>query len=329
MYKKNARLSITQLVSIFLVLVVVIFGLFAIFNPAWFDWVRNLPSYSYNDTDRIINETEFSDQELFGFCTGSLKTGYIRDKNQIYIFVDENRVLNSELTLKGSVENGEIVLKKSFVFDFLKEDLKVAKIENRKISIYPEVLDLDNEFHQNLRFLENKPKQVTDFLKYTVKLDGSYTEFNNQICRVSESESESKIKPAWPGDEVITILNLKLSVKGKELKIGVLEDYFNIDESKIRFFYLIDKKNYIEVLGDKGWLGKSDDVNHLFKIYLDGSIWYDPGKIRKYDVEIGEMILGKPNSYILEGFTESNLRLDNSKDSKWNYDKLKNFLEKI
>jgi len=315
--KKKAEASITfnELIALILVAVVIFIVLFAIFSPGIWDWVRSLPDYKYNDTDREIKYIP-TDAELKGVCPGASKVGFVGKfsgdtgfrEQYVNLFIG-NELKQTKLYWRGSETKGEIWLyekDKYTGWDWLKSDLLVASVNEKGIiKVEPGLLDLDSEIYQKTRFEKQVPELY--LLPY---LENAYLAFNNQICRIAEP---AKLKPAWPESigKKLNLISPKIRIEKKKYKID-LSPY--LTPQAINFLYLEDKGSYIEIKGDISW---GVDYRELGRIYPDGSVWLslkDLSLKRKNSelviVKFSEEFFGRENLNY-EPFYETNLKLEN------------------
>lgn len=358
---KKGRLSIKQLISLILVLIVIVVVLLAIFNPSLFDWVRQLPDYSYNDTDRPIDLKDLTAAETEGICPGASRVGFVGElsskffSEQYLVFFDEKGDgVRTKFYWRRGENNGKIWLlqgDRDSIFEWLTADRLVAEVVDNKIKVKEEWFDLDSEIHQKARFSEKSSEFLNNNLKFLIKLDGSYPAFNNKICKISEDISEEDFKPAWPesiGEEIIE-LDPKLSVGKKIIIINGLLDFIYTYSTEIKYLYLINKEDYIQVNGYReGWCGDycKEDKEDILRIYPEDSIWFTNkykggtihGGTNVYDmIDLSDRrklqepnLLSRENPYIFRSdagdyMSETNIKLL----EKWNYTKIKEFVDNI
>jgi hypothetical protein len=310
---KKAELSITQLISLILVIVVVVVVIMSILNPHIWDWARNLPDYTYNDTDKVIEYVELTKTEVDGICPGASRvgtigrlTGAVGFREQYINFLIGNELWETELYWRGTETDAEIWLLKEDKYtgwDWFERDLLVANVEKGIIKVEPSLLDLDSEIYQRTRF----EKEVLE-LTILPLLEDAYLAFNNQICRVGEP---AKLKPAWPENigKELNLIRPKISREGKKYKID-LSPY--LIPQAINFLYLVDGGSFIEIKGDI--IGFN--YKELGRIYPDGSVWIDNermnikrGDSKLVKINFGEEFFGQSNLRY-HPFYETNLRVE-------------------
>jgi len=324
---KKADVTITQLISLLLVVLVIAVVLVSIFKPQLWDWVRALPDYKYNDTDREIQYSELTDAELAGICPDASKIGFVGPlrgdlgfREQYINFIIGNQPRRTKLYWKGSETDAKIWLyqkDKYTGWDWFKKDLLVATVNKRVIKVEPILLDLESEIYQRTRF-KGKILELS-LLPY---LENAYLAFNNQICRVGEP---AKPKPAWPENVggKLEYIDPSLAVNSGELDFIGIYPYINLKNSDVKFLYLKNKKDFIQVNGYReGWWGVdglAPDREDLLEIYPDGSIWFIEGNALHYGISISNTkkeVLSRKNPFLFIDAAnkwyglETNLRID-------------------
>ncbi|MEK6935848.1 MAG: hypothetical protein AABW67_03605 [Nanoarchaeota archaeon] len=160
---KKAELSITQLVSLILVLVVIVVVIITILNPRIWDWARNLPDYKYDDSDKVIDTSGSSkDNIVQGSCP--VVVGKINSTTR-YNWIYLNNIKTDLLWKEERIELDEII------------NEKIASIEKGIIKIDPKW------FVPETRKKHPKLPSIDDLRL----LDGAYKMLNlNDLCRVNE-----------------------------------------------------------------------------------------------------------------------------------------------
>ena len=349
MINKKAEISVPQLIALILVVLVVVVVLISIFSPRLWDFVRALPDYKYNDTDREIEYNKLTDAELAGICPDASKVGTVGPlvgsigfrEQYINFFVKnelgETELKQTKLYWRGSETNAKIWLYKKDKYtgwDWFEKDLLVATVNERVIKVEPILLDLDSEIYQRTRF-GGKILELY-LLPY---LENSYLAFNNQICRVAEP---AKPKPTWPesvgGKLIIIEPNLYVDPETGDLASPGLYPYFDFDSTpELEFLYLVNKEDYISVCGSRrGFLAR--DGCDVLRIYSDGSIWLIRLIGRDYGTDVNVInyqdFMTRINPFIFRddayGYhdNETNLRVDYNKIRQFVKDNIgKNFIE--
>ncbi len=356
MKRKAESLALNKLIIIILVILVILAVLMFIFRAEVLEWFRNLPGYTYNETDKEIEASELSDAQVAGMCPENYRgIGFIgglegtmgfREK-YVHFLIKDNKYLKTKLYWRGTNQEAKIwLLKKDkvFGFDWLEGDLEVAKVEKGLILVNEQFLDLDSEIHQRTRFDKEKSVELRQFLEFVRILHNSYTVGNNKICKIAD---DPEYKSAWPesvGGEIIDLRPTLENKKGK-LRIGELENFIYDYSTNVEFLYLVKKNDYIEVSGYRsGWCGDycAQDKYDLFRIYPDDSVWYFGdyrgdtihGGVNVYDkIDIQDrrqvkepLFMNRDNPYLFRDLAygrhkqETNLRV--------NYEAIKKELEK-
>jgi hypothetical protein len=177
---KKAELPIGQLISLILVILVIVVVLVSVLNPSIWDWVRSLPDYKYNDTDKELPKENII-QSSCPNIVGKIKVenGY----NYIYL----NNQKTDLLWKEDRIELDEVVNEKIASIgenDIIKVDPKWFVYETRKK--HPKLPDI-----WDLRLL-----------------DGAYKMFNmNDLCRLNEVKKteilEDSSQKAWTIEKII------------------------------------------------------------------------------------------------------------------------------
>ena len=326
MRDKKARLSIYALVVIIIALIVISLVSYFIFTPFAWNWMKGLPGYTINDSDREIPLPETFDDKIFGVCPEGRDIGRIENK-QIYLILDvtgEKKVYYTDLYWDGDADEAKIKLTIEGLFN----DLVVGGIKQGEdlIEIYDSVLDLESEFNQEIRFDKSHIE-----LKYLNILDNSYLlPGSNLICRILD---ETEFKPAWPESEKIEMIDLE-EIKFKEDGGKIKVDFSpHIEEGGFKYFYLVDEGDYIEIKGAIGGAQFWKDRGNLLKIYPDNSVWiFEDHLIRRM---VG-WIKGKPGASISYNQMKKRINPYYSINSygeetnlQVNYNKLKAQIEKL
>lgn len=321
MINKKAEISVPQLIALILVVLVVVVVLISIFSPRLWDFVRALPDYKYNDTDRVIEYNPLTDLNVEGVCPDASKIGFVGElrgdigfrEQYINFFIDDKTALTSKFYWKGGERDGKIwwfQKDKYAEWDWFKSDLLVASVnEEGVIKVEPNFLDLNSEIYQKTRF----EIQVLEF-SFLPRLENAYLAFNNQICRIAEL---AEFKPAWPESQgkKLNLIKPKISIE----KNTFFADQYKIDLSPYLipkapiFLYVVDRGSFIEIKGDVTGI----DYVELGRIYPDGSVWIDQErmKIKRSGSELvkinfKEEFFGRYN-FDYKPFYETNLRLEN------------------
>lgn len=149
--KKAAEsLAVNKLIVLILALIAVIVVIIFIFKPSIWEFVKNLPGYTYNDSDTLI--TNFTADELAGLGCSKLvgqigqASGLFGSKALRFIYIGD-----LQTSLYYNEKTKEIILR------YYASDVKVGVFKDDKIEIYDNFLNEDS----------------VEFIKYTEDIRGS------------------------------------------------------------------------------------------------------------------------------------------------------------
>ncbi len=266
---------ITIIIVVFVIAAVAMF----LFRTDINSYIRNLPGYSVPDEDEEIDMSDLSDEEIKDLCPeiiGKINVpegGVAGIGAKQYIFIDDKK---TDLYWSGDKKEGFI--------KFEEGDVKLAEIKKGIIFLNSGFFNSDSEFdfdsedYQKVRFILKM--DILDF----VKLNNSYYAGNNLLCKTEKDEI--KINYGFP-EELINLSKELLKLEKVERGFFGMDKGLKIDfapyiilpvKSKVKFLYVLDGKDYLEIKGAvEGFFGV--DVSGLGRIYYDGSVWLDDKKL--------------------------------------------------
>jgi len=140
---KKAKLSLDMIIIIILAILIIFFIVFLIFGNNISDWFRNLPGYSYDDEDRIVENLPGD----VGMIIKYYKVAVVQEGKNIMLCSDGDcsKLKDSNLyfgTFSGE-EDGDIYVKQEgwFGWDKLNPDDYVGNIYKKVVYIHDEVLE--------------------------------------------------------------------------------------------------------------------------------------------------------------------------------------------
>ena len=320
MKDKKARLSINAIIiMILVVLVIAVVGLF-VFNDNIWNWMKNLPGYNYDDSDKLIDSSSLGkDVAVVGSCPDETRIGKVAG-GRVYLMLENNEGEERDFDLfkfKGSNNQAfQIEIDGVGVVAELKQGENLIKVK-------PEYLDQGSDAYEKIRFKVYESKTSIKALENVNKLDNSYLlDKANLLCRVSTIE-ESETKLAWPatttyGLELVHLKTEDLKLEKKEGKI-LWKKFINhkIDfypyvkmggKGKFRYLYLVNWNDHIEIRGE---VDNGIDWVKMGRIYPDGSVWLDEDRFSDSKTIL---FLGKDfqirSNFAHKPYGESNLRVD-------------------
>lgn len=311
---KKALSPIEVSIGLLLMLAIVFAVGYFLFNANLPDIFKNIiPEFSSDEEHELIDYSDLTDEEVKDICPNIVGKIKFSD-GKYFIYIDNER---TNLIWKG--DDKEAFIK-------VLGGKKIADIEEGVINLDSEFfndnneLNLDSDLYQNIRFKIEMDKQ--NF----VKLNNAFYGGMNLLCK--ENIENVEIDYGFPKESIfleMESLNLQ-KVKNNGLKIN-FEPYITLpEESKIKFFYVLNKKNYMEIKGAvEGFFAV--DISGLGKIYPDGSVWIDHDNLIK---ERANLLEAPTETAVINNiyekirkdyspFVETNLRV--------NYTEIKNFFE--
>ncbi len=305
---------ITIIIAVFVIAVVAMF----LFKVDINSYLRNLPGYSVPENDTEIDVSKLSDEEIKDLCPVMIgkinipEGGVSGVGSKQYIFMDNEK---TNLYWSGDRKEGFVKL--------LEKDIKVAEVKGGVISLNSgffnsdSEFDLDSEDYQKIRF--DLGGDISDF----IKLNNSFYAGNNLLCK--NEEEEIKIDYGFPENPIILkteLLRLEKVKRGffgidKGLKIDFAPYIILLVKSKVKFLYVLDGKEYLEIKGAvEGVL--AIDIQWLGRIYPDGSVWLDDEQLTAERMSTFEeptttAIINDVSEKFRRGYEpyyESNLRVD-------------------
>ena len=187
MNKKGASLTIKQIIFFIIGLIVLAAILMVIFKPSLWEWVRNLPSYEYDDTDKEINYSEMSPDQLLKLgCTE--RVARIGGKDVKTPFNDMRELFMYEGLEKKKIEGVFVD-----VDDRYNYYIKIIKGKNIVIGeVKNEIVEIDKRMIENYYSDETTDKRLREviLLEDLKKLDGSHLLGTRLLCK-TEEEIES------------------------------------------------------------------------------------------------------------------------------------------
>lgn len=186
---KKAAVIRTKVVVIILAILVLSMILFLIFKMNILEWLRNLPEYQYmNDTEIDYTQLPPNKLALFG-CTEKIaifgtkdvssKLLWIRDRREIYMYIDDKPTKKIELY-------ADIINKNYYKIMFIKGlDLWIGEVKNNNLVIRPGILEnyntLDETFKEKI------------FLSDLKKLNGAHLLGPRLLCKTPEEIAGTEI----------------------------------------------------------------------------------------------------------------------------------------
>lgn len=300
---------ITIIIAVFVIAAVAMF----LFRVDINSYLRNLPEYSVPKNDTEIDVSNLSDEEIKDLCPVMIgrinipEGGIAGIGSKQYIFINNQR---TNLYWGGNKREGVIKISE--------KGIKVAEIKGGIVSLNSYFFNSDKNFvaysksYQRIRFDLNIG--IEDF----VKIHNSFYAGNNLLCK--SEEEEIKVDHGLLGEPVLLeteLLKLEKVERGifgidKGLKINFTNYIILPKDSSFEFVYVQDRGKYLEI---KGAVGFGFDAGGLGRIYPDGSIWINKGKLIKGAIvkNVSTMF-----SEFYKPYYESNLRV--------NYEEIKELL---
>ena len=184
MINKNKRgqgLPVNKLVITIIIILAVATLLMFFFKSNLLKYLRNLPGYDVPQEDEDINFTELKDEEKADLCplfigrtdTRVDKVLFFNLKDDYISFCKEPGItcgvlVSSKLKWNGNNADANIEVDLSY-------DRDIGSVNNRKITIFPEILRKEGRLYEWVK--DDLPES-----KYLESLNGAY-KLGNWICR--------------------------------------------------------------------------------------------------------------------------------------------------
>jgi hypothetical protein len=138
MSDKKGEIAVEKVVTLIIVLLVIVVAIFIIFKPDILNWMRNLPEYTYNDSDREIvlspdQLAQIGCEKLIGRIESATEVGLFSQKNFISIGGKKTDLYIDKISLRLS-----------------HKDELVASIRNNVVHVYPAFLDKYSQVYKDL-----------------------------------------------------------------------------------------------------------------------------------------------------------------------------------
>lgn len=233
--KKNKK-GMTQEAIVGTIIIVLVLALILsfLFRASILNWIYNLPSYDTPKEDEEIDLTNVEDQSSEGICP--FMVARIINGEEISFCKDFEKScvekISSKLLWKEKKDGVKIEVDQIF-------NNVIGDIQNKKIIIYPEILNEDGSLYREVK------NDLPDY-KYLINLNGAYYLKGNFICRdeiVSEERGDFSCDVGK-----IDLKTNKIFIENKETNL-----LWNSDAERISF-----KQNGENYIGD---ILKSDAIN--------------------------------------------------------------------
>ena len=307
---KQAEISSSTLIKTIIVIIVVAFVAMFFFRADINSWLRNLPGYTYNENDTLIDDLG-GDEGSVGTCSSgkligeiNVREGGVGSREQ-YIYMNDEK---TNLYWDGDKNEAEIYLLKKdniFGYDWFTSDIHIASVRGGEIKIDEKYYFVDSEDFHKIRFLfgyyeKDSFIEADNGIKYAIpnpifKLDGARYYSGNLLCLDKKEDftwrfSTSNYKEFSSKEKLYLNLDGKL-VFDKEHHQIYLIPYIQSNSEKISFLYLEKEQGYFKILGSR----VGGDIN-VGRIYPDGSVWIyrDSWNINQED---SNLLFPKPYEY--------------------------------
>ncbi|MDP2925539.1 MAG: hypothetical protein Q8N99_04150 [Nanoarchaeota archaeon] len=158
--KKKASLTLEQVIIIVFVILVILLIVYLLYTQKLWDFIKNLPGYSYNRKDRVVDSLP-KDQEIF---MKYYKVAIVPDGRYIHFCIngDCRNAEKSNLYFSGESESyGGIYVDLDW-----SRDNNIGRIENNRITIESPVLEETGNIYFKIK--ESLPENI-----YLLNLDNS------------------------------------------------------------------------------------------------------------------------------------------------------------
>lgn len=252
MSNKKGSMAVEKVVTLIIVLMVIVVAMLLIFKPDILNWMRNLPQYSYNDSDReiVLSPDELAKvgcEKLVGRID-NLEGGGIFSSGKNFISIGGKK---TELYI-----DGKTAIRLSF------KDELVARIDNKIISVYPAFLDKYSQVYTDLRAVGLPTLEELRLLDRSFILEtGNYIcKSNKAVDQIKENEKCVAKCSLYNGVCSASVLDGKVSDGKIDCKDGEL-CYVNEIESKLVDGDLKLENFYIYDLTKSSYQNSEDLVN--------------------------------------------------------------------
>ena len=222
---KKADISIEMIIVIALCILVLLVIAYFYSNPFIVNWIRNLPRYSYNDTDR---EVQLSPDQLAGIGCANL-AGRIENNREIYISGKKTDLfLDSE------------------AIRLLHKNRLIGSIRGNIVYIYPAFLDKYSQSYTELKVLGLPSIEELRLIHNSIVLEERYIcKSDKKIDEIKENQkciAKCSLYNGVCGKDIAgKIANGKLDCKDNELCYVSENDVKLVsDDLKLNHFYVYD-----------------------------------------------------------------------------------------
>jgi len=258
MLDKNGEIAVEKVITLIIVLLVIVVAIIFIFKPDILNWMRNLPEYTYNDSDREIPLSP--DQLALIGCEklvgriGTLEGGYFSPKNFISI----------------GGKKTELYIENKNALRLSHKDELVAAIRDNTIQVYPAFLDKYSQTYielsavglptiEELRLIDNS--FILNTGNYICKSEKAINQIKeNEKCVAKCSLYNGECSSAVLDGKVA---NGRIDCKDNELcYVSETESKLAYDDLKLEHLYVYDltKSSYQDM---EDFIGK--DSISLYK----------------------------------------------------------------
>lgn len=243
MLDKKGEIAVEKVVTLIIVLLVIVVAILIIFKPDILNWMKNLPEYSYNDSDKEIvlspdQLAEIGCEKLVGRIEGARDIGLFSQKNFISIGGKQ-----TDLYI-----DGKIAIRLS------NKDELIANIKDNVIYVYPAFLDKYSQIYKTLSSAGLPSLEELRLIDNSFLLDtgGYICKSNKAIKEIKENEKCVAKCSLYNGECSSSVLNGKVAngkidCKDNELcYVNEIESKIADGDLKLEHFYVYDltKSNY-------------------------------------------------------------------------------------
>lgn len=236
MFNKKGEIAVEKVITLIIVLLVIVVATIFIFKPDILNWMRNLPEYTYNDTDRELPLSP--DQLALIGCEklvgriGGLEGSYFSPKNFISI----------------GGKKTELYIENNNALRLSHKDELVASIRDKTIQVYPAFLDKYSQTYielstvglpsmEELRLIDNA--FILNTGNYICKSEKAINEIKeNEKCVAKCSLYNGECSAVIPEGKVA---NGKIDCKDGELcYVSETETKLTDNDLKLEHLYVYD-----------------------------------------------------------------------------------------
>jgi len=177
MFNKKGEIAVEKVVTLIIVLLVIVVALLLIFKPEILNWMKNLPEYSYNDSDReiVLSPDELAKvgcEKLVGRI-GAGEGGGVFSSSKDFIFISGKKT--------------DLYIEDKTAIRLLHKGELIANIKNNIIHVYPAFL---NEYSQIYKDLSSVGLPSFEELRL---IDNSFIlDMGNYICKSDKAVGQIK-----------------------------------------------------------------------------------------------------------------------------------------